>query len=68
MYHKRHKFTEGINIFYLEQNYEENSISKLKQKGKSDKQIDLMGMKQEGLLFLHKVMGEGGGRGNALHA
>ena len=48
--------------------HEENSISKLKQKRKSDKQIDLMGMKEDGLLFLHKVffLGGGGG-GNALH-
>ena len=21
MYHRRHKFSEGVNIFYLEQNY-----------------------------------------------
>ena len=66
MYHKRHKFTEGDKHILFRTKlfkplcHEENSILKLKQKGKSDKQIDLMGMKQEGLLFLHKVMGGGG--------
>ena len=35
-YHKRHKFTEGVSIFYLELfkplYHEENSVSKLTQK------------------------------------
>ena len=66
-YHKRHKFTEGVSIFYLEQNYLNHFATKKTQyqnwhkKRKSDKQIDLMGMKQEGLLFLHKVFFWGGG-------
>jgi len=60
-YHKKHKFTEGgVHILFgtklvKPHCHEENSISKLKQKRKSDKQIDLMGMKQDRLLFLHKV-------------
>ena len=50
-YHKRHKFTKGLYVFYLEQNYLNHVATKKTQyqnwnkKRKSEKQIDLMGMK-----------------------